>query len=252
MGGSGTSGQGCIRKPEACLVQTLTSQLGRPRSRRIGTCLGTPSHSAMELKLSPKPPSGVAGHVLPLPNGVPCPKPFPWATQTPHPGHRWTLRPLIREVGSAASAPGGISRPDSLSHVQVIAPWRMPEFYNRFQGRNDLMEYAKVRPDSTITPALVNCPPRHVPPKAQGWGWYPRLGTKPQPWCPPPAPIPWAGPTELTVVLARTEHLSGHPAPVHPAGGHRCPSTSRSDCHLCSVCHSDGACERGCSLPLIT
>lgn len=29
--------------------------------------------------------------------------------------------------------------------LQVIAPWRMPEFYNRFQGRNDLMEYAKVR-----------------------------------------------------------------------------------------------------------
>ncbi|VCW79443.1 unnamed protein product, partial [Gulo gulo] len=28
--------------------------------------------------------------------------------------------------------------------IKVIAPWRMPEFYNRFQGRNDLMEYAKV------------------------------------------------------------------------------------------------------------
>ncbi|XP_025117640.2 argininosuccinate synthase isoform X2 [Bubalus bubalis] len=27
--------------------------------------------------------------------------------------------------------------------IKVIAPWRMPEFYNRFQGRNDLMEYAK-------------------------------------------------------------------------------------------------------------
>ncbi|EHH31079.1 hypothetical protein EGK_20930, partial [Macaca mulatta] len=26
---------------------------------------------------------------------------------------------------------------------QVIAPWRMPEFYNWFKGRNDLMEYAK-------------------------------------------------------------------------------------------------------------
>lgn len=52
-----------------------------------------------------------------------------------------------------------------MSRVQVIAPWRMPEFYNRFQGRNDLMEYAKVRPDSAITPALVHCPPRHVPPE---------------------------------------------------------------------------------------
>ncbi|GAB1598155.1 argininosuccinate synthase-like [Argonauta hians] len=27
--------------------------------------------------------------------------------------------------------------------VEVVAPWRMPEFYNRFKGRNDLMEYAK-------------------------------------------------------------------------------------------------------------
>ncbi|KAL0604981.1 Argininosuccinate synthase [Plecturocebus cupreus] len=27
--------------------------------------------------------------------------------------------------------------------IKVIAPWRMPEFYNRFKGRNDLMEYAK-------------------------------------------------------------------------------------------------------------
>ena len=35
----------------------------------------------------------------------------------------------------------------------------MPEFYNRFQGRNDLMEYAKVWPDPTITPTLAQCPP---------------------------------------------------------------------------------------------
>lgn len=27
--------------------------------------------------------------------------------------------------------------------VQVIAPWRIPEFYNRFRGRKDLMEYAE-------------------------------------------------------------------------------------------------------------
>ncbi|KAK7813633.1 hypothetical protein U0070_000683 [Myodes glareolus] len=25
--------------------------------------------------------------------------------------------------------------------IKVIAPWRMPEFYNRFKGRNDLMDY---------------------------------------------------------------------------------------------------------------
>ncbi|XP_029467979.1 argininosuccinate synthase [Rhinatrema bivittatum] len=27
--------------------------------------------------------------------------------------------------------------------IKIIAPWRMPEFYNRFQGRSDLMAYAK-------------------------------------------------------------------------------------------------------------
>ena len=26
--------------------------------------------------------------------------------------------------------------------IKVVAPWRMPEFYNRFAGRNDLLEYA--------------------------------------------------------------------------------------------------------------
>ena len=35
----------------------------------------------------------------------------------------------------------------------------MPEFYNRFQGRNDLMEYAKVRPDSAITRPSSTAPP---------------------------------------------------------------------------------------------
>uniref|UniRef100_A0A669CJG1 Argininosuccinate synthase n=1 Tax=Oreochromis niloticus TaxID=8128 RepID=A0A669CJG1_ORENI len=29
--------------------------------------------------------------------------------------------------------------------VKIIAPWRIPEFYNRFRGRTDLMEYAKSR-----------------------------------------------------------------------------------------------------------
>ncbi|CAB1318543.1 unnamed protein product [Coregonus sp. 'balchen'] len=27
--------------------------------------------------------------------------------------------------------------------VKIIAPWRIPEFYNRFRGRKDLMEYAE-------------------------------------------------------------------------------------------------------------
>lgn len=36
---------------------------------------------------------------------------------------------------------------DSLKfhHQQVITPWRLPEFYNRFKGRTDLFEYAEVR-----------------------------------------------------------------------------------------------------------
>lgn len=28
--------------------------------------------------------------------------------------------------------------------VKIIAPWRMPEFYNRFKGRADLFDYAHV------------------------------------------------------------------------------------------------------------
>ncbi|KAK6167033.1 hypothetical protein SNE40_021143 [Patella caerulea] len=28
--------------------------------------------------------------------------------------------------------------------IQVISPWRLPEFYNRFKGRDDLFEYAQV------------------------------------------------------------------------------------------------------------
>ncbi|KAK6216642.1 argininosuccinate synthase [Colletotrichum tabaci] len=26
--------------------------------------------------------------------------------------------------------------------IKVLAPWRLPEFYQRFQGRNDLLDYA--------------------------------------------------------------------------------------------------------------
>lgn len=29
--------------------------------------------------------------------------------------------------------------------IRCVAPWRLPEFYNRFKGRLDLMDYAKVR-----------------------------------------------------------------------------------------------------------
>lgn len=38
------------------------------------------------------------------------------------------------------------------SLIQVIAPWRIPEFYNRFKGRKDLMEYAQVMPDHRLIP----------------------------------------------------------------------------------------------------
>lgn len=40
-----------------------------------------------------------------------------------------------------------------LPNVKVIAPWRIPEFYNRFQGRNDLFEYAQKHDiDLPVTP----------------------------------------------------------------------------------------------------
>ncbi|XP_050410912.1 argininosuccinate synthase-like [Patella vulgata] len=28
--------------------------------------------------------------------------------------------------------------------IKILSPWRLPEFYNRFQGRDDLFEYARV------------------------------------------------------------------------------------------------------------
>lgn len=34
--------------------------------------------------------------------------------------------------------------PPSVCLPKIIAPWRIPEFYNRFVGRKDLMEYAEV------------------------------------------------------------------------------------------------------------
>lgn len=41
-------------------------------------------------------------------------------------------------------------RPD----IEIIAPWKMPEFYNRFHGRTDLFEYAKMNNISLpVTPS---------------------------------------------------------------------------------------------------
>uniref|UniRef100_A0A4W4GF24 Argininosuccinate synthase n=1 Tax=Electrophorus electricus TaxID=8005 RepID=A0A4W4GF24_ELEEL len=34
--------------------------------------------------------------------------------------------------------------------VKIIAPWRIPEFYNRFKGRKDLMEYAESHAPSDL------------------------------------------------------------------------------------------------------
>uniref|UniRef100_A0A8I5UNV7 Argininosuccinate synthase n=1 Tax=Pongo abelii TaxID=9601 RepID=A0A8I5UNV7_PONAB len=66
------------------------------------------------------------------------------------------LSVLIRKMGLIEPASWGCSKDSGNDQVRfelscyslapqikVIAPWRMPEFYNRFKGRNDLMEYAK-------------------------------------------------------------------------------------------------------------
>uniref|UniRef100_A0AAR2JBK6 Argininosuccinate synthase n=1 Tax=Pygocentrus nattereri TaxID=42514 RepID=A0AAR2JBK6_PYGNA len=50
--------------------------------------------------------------------------------------------------------------------VKIIAPWRIPEFYNRFRGRKDLMEYAEVSkcPNPIILAHVcVLFPPTGVP-----------------------------------------------------------------------------------------
>ncbi|XP_011368343.1 argininosuccinate synthase [Pteropus vampyrus] len=54
-------------------------------------------------------------------------------------------------------------------HIKVIAPWRMPEFYTRFRGRSDLMEYAKVR-GAPLPPT----PPRfwRGAQRVQGLAWH--------------------------------------------------------------------------------
>ena len=31
--------------------------------------------------------------------------------------------------------------------IRVLAPWRMPEFYEKFKGRSDLLDYAASRSD---------------------------------------------------------------------------------------------------------
>ncbi|MEJ1271710.1 argininosuccinate synthetase 1 [Cricetulus griseus] len=77
--------------------------------------------------------------------------------------------------------------------IKVIAPWRMPEFYNRFKGRNDLMEYAKQHgipiPVTPKSPWSMDENLMHIRPLAGGAGW--ELGVHWTHWlvgkCPKPA-----------------------------------------------------------------
>lgn len=165
VGGPGPLTRGASEKFEACLVQTLRSQLG--------TCLGTLGHSAMELGPLQSHPSA-ADPSFPAHWGPSTH--LPWtssspgssrSTPAPFTGDHWSLQPLDREASPAVVGPGGASsRPpssDFLPHIQVIAPWRMPEFYTRFRGRSDLMEYAKVRGARAATLVIARCPPLPAP-----------------------------------------------------------------------------------------
>lgn len=54
-------------------------------------------------------------------------------------------RGVLRVKGCPGAAKGlGASRLMLLPSHQVVAPWRLPEFYQRFPGRRELMDYAKV------------------------------------------------------------------------------------------------------------
>uniref|UniRef100_A0A8C2ZDI1 Argininosuccinate synthase n=2 Tax=Cyclopterus lumpus TaxID=8103 RepID=A0A8C2ZDI1_CYCLU len=54
---------------------------------------------------------------------------------------------IARREGAQFVSHGATGKADSLTlsvgAVQIIAPWRIPDFYNRFRGRTDLMEYAQ-------------------------------------------------------------------------------------------------------------
>lgn len=57
------------------------------------------------------------------------------------------------------------SEPHASACLQVIAPWRMPEFYQRFPGRRELMEYAQVGAMGCSHGMLtwdMGCSPHHV------------------------------------------------------------------------------------------
>ena len=61
------------------------------------------------------------------------------------PGSPGEPRGVPRGKGGPGAARGpGASRLMFLPSRQVVAPWRLPEFYQRFPGRRELMDYAKV------------------------------------------------------------------------------------------------------------
>ena len=43
--------------------------------------------------------------------------------------------------------------------IKIIAPWRDPKFFNRFQGRNDLLDYAAATgiPVTSTKVSILNC-----------------------------------------------------------------------------------------------
>ena len=155
----------------------------------------------------------------------------------------------LTEASSVALGPGEASSrapgADPLPHVQVIAPWRMPEFYNRFQGRNDLMEYAKVGACSTASD--LACCLLHIPTPTPGGclGHWLEAGTDPQ---------AGGGTVWLPILAGR---LSPGPAlqrcgPCLGWASPRGPLCVPLSCHLCCVCHSGDSlgCEPGHFRPL--
>jgi len=68
--------------------------------------------------------------------------PAPRGWQEPSPaGSPWGAKGQRGPRGCKGA--GGFS-PHAPALRQVVAPWRLPEFYQRFPGRRELMDYAKV------------------------------------------------------------------------------------------------------------
>lgn len=80
---------------------------------------------------------------------APC---FPPRTQHLDGVRVWVTPPWRGEIRfQLGGCPGGGKgdrrrgcKPDTAACHQVVAPWRLPEFYQRFPGRRELMDYAQV------------------------------------------------------------------------------------------------------------